>query len=239
MNNAIVAKPPSGAAQEALQTAPRIAVNGAPTTIRNLVIAGWTGRNAEELEAHIRELEALGVPRPKTTPVYFRLPASLLTQAEGIQVSGAETSGEAEPVLVNLGGRIWVGVGSDHTDRKVETYDISVSKQVCAKPIAAEFWAFEDVADHWDSIRLRSFAHEGAARTLYQEGELAGIRRPEELLSRYAERGAGLQPGGAMFCGTLAVPGGLRFADAFTVELEDPVLRRTIGHTYAIEPLEG
>lgn len=239
MKNATAAKPPSNAAQGAPQAAPRIAVNGAPTTIQNLVIAGWTGRNAEELEAHIRELEALGVPRPQTTPIYFRLPASLLTQAAGIQVSGAETSGEAEPVLVNLGGRIWVGVGSDHTDRKVETYDVSVSKQVCAKPVAAEFWAFEEVADHWDSIRLRSFAHEGAARTLYQEGELAGIRRPEELLSRYAERGEGLQPGGAMFCGTLAVRGGLRFADAFTVELEDPVLRRTISHAYAIEPLEG
>ena len=32
---------------------------------KNLVIAGWTGRNVEALEAHIRELEALGVKRPK------------------------------------------------------------------------------------------------------------------------------------------------------------------------------
>ena len=224
---------------EAVQQGTQIAVNGAPTAIHRLVIAGWTGRNAEALEAHIRELEALGVPRPETTPIYLHLPVSLLTQANGIQVSGAETSGEAEPVLLNLGGQIWVGVGSDHTDRKVEAYDISVSKQVCAKPVAAKFWAFEEVKDHWDSIMLRSFAHEGGARTLYQEGELAGIRRPEDLLSQYAERSGGLQPGGAMFCGTLAVHGDLRFADAFTVELEDPVLRRTISHTYAIESLEG
>jgi len=29
-----------------------------------LVIAGWTGRNAEAIEHHIVELEALGVPVP-------------------------------------------------------------------------------------------------------------------------------------------------------------------------------
>ena len=39
-----------------------------------------------------------------------------------------------------------------------------------------------------------------------------------------------------MFCGTLAVLGDLRFADAFTVELEDPV-RRRLRHTYAVQSL--
>ena len=234
MSNASrAAKPPAEDAQQGTV----LTVNDASTSIHRLVIAGWTGRNAAELEAHIRELEALGVPRPKTTPIYFHLPVSLLTQASGIQVASAATSGEAEPVLLNLGGQIWVGVGSDHTDREVEAYDISVSKQVCAKPIAREFWPFEEVAEHWDSIVLRSFAHEGADRTLYQEGTLAGIRRPEDLLSRYAAKGTGLQPSGLMFCGTLAVLGDLRFADSFTVELEDPVRRRSLRHTYAVQSL--
>lgn len=31
--------------------------------VRQLVIAGWTGRDAASTEAHIRELEAIGVPR--------------------------------------------------------------------------------------------------------------------------------------------------------------------------------
>ena len=34
-------------------------------------------------------------------------------------------------MLVQAGGRLLVGVGSDHTDRKVETYNITVSKQMC------------------------------------------------------------------------------------------------------------
>ena len=33
--------------------------------IDSLVIAGWTGRNVVALEAHIKELEAIGVKRPK------------------------------------------------------------------------------------------------------------------------------------------------------------------------------
>ncbi len=40
--------------------------------ISGLVIAGRTGRDEQALEKHIRELEALGVTRPKTTPIFYR-----------------------------------------------------------------------------------------------------------------------------------------------------------------------
>jgi hypothetical protein len=44
-----------------------------------------------------------------------------------------------------------------------------------------------------------------------------------------------------MFCGTLAARGGIRPAQRFRMELEDPVLRRKLAHEYAIEvlPVEG
>ena len=32
--------------------------------VDTLVIGGWTGRDAAAIEAHIAELEAVGVPRP-------------------------------------------------------------------------------------------------------------------------------------------------------------------------------
>ena len=35
-----------------------------------------------------------------------------------------------------------------------------------------------------------------------------------------------------MFCGTLAAHGGVRAADIFEFELEDPVLARKISHRY-------
>lgn len=214
-----------------------ISLNDAPVAVRELIIAGWTGRDAEAVEAHIRELEAIGVPRPTSTPCYYRVAASLLTQAAQIQVAGRASSGEAEPVLVAAEGGLWVGVGSDHTDRQLETQDITLAKQLCAKPLAAQLWAFAEVADHWDSLRLRSFAHEHGRRVLYQEGELAGLRPPQELMAGYAQAAGGLQAGSAMFCGTLAVLGEVRFAEAFTVELEDPVRRRTLSHTYEVAVL--
>ena len=86
--------------------------------IRNLVVAGWTGRNTEALEAHIKELEAVGVKRPKSVPIFYRNAVSLLTTAPEIQVVGDQSSGEVEFVLYSLADGLWIGVGSDHTDRK-------------------------------------------------------------------------------------------------------------------------
>ena len=96
-----------------------------------LVIAGWTGRDEAALRKHIRELEEIGVKPPKTTPIFYRVAASLFTLADEIQVSGPDTSGEVEFVLMK-GEELRVAVGSDHTDRKAETIGVSLSKQLCA-----------------------------------------------------------------------------------------------------------
>jgi hypothetical protein len=48
------------------------------------VIAGWNGRDEAALGKHIRELEELGVKPPKTTPIFYRVAADLLTQASTI-----------------------------------------------------------------------------------------------------------------------------------------------------------
>src|SRR5260221_13527255 len=100
-------------------------------TIDNLIIAGWTGRDRAEAEHHIAELAAIGVHPPATVPCFYRVGANLLTSAASIDVAGSHSSGEVEFVLVSLAGRLYVGVGSDHTDRKVESYGITVSKQMC------------------------------------------------------------------------------------------------------------
>ncbi len=38
-------------------------------------------------------------------------------------------------MIVLADGKRYLGIGSDHTDRKVETYNITVSKQMCDKPV--------------------------------------------------------------------------------------------------------
>jgi hypothetical protein len=204
-------------------------------SIENAVIAGWTGRDEAALEKHIKELEALGVKRPATTPIFYRVAATRLTTASSIEVLGGQSSGEVEFVLLQTAGALWVGTGSDHTDREVEVYGVSVSKQMCEKPIAPAFWRFADVAAHWDRLMLRSYAVIGGARVLYQEGSVAAMRHPEDLIARYSK--AGLTGGTLMFCGTLAVHGGIRPATRFEWELEDPVRGRKIHHNYDVVTL--
>jgi Protein of unknown function (DUF2848) len=204
--------------------------------VENLVIAGWTGRDAAAVEKHIRELEQIGVKRPSRTPIFYRAAASLLTTAETIQVAGGDSSGEVEFVLLSLTDGLWVGVGSDHTDRKVEAVDVTVSKQMCAKVIGPEIWRYAEVAPHWDRLVLRSWAHIAGKRTLYQEGSVSGMHHPEEIVRLYTGKVA-LPVGTAMFGGTLAVHGGVRSASQFDIELEDPVLGRKLTHAYRIAPL--
>jgi hypothetical protein len=213
----------------------------APAAIEQLVIAGWTGRNAEAVEKHIAELEAIGVPRPKRTPIFYRVGASLLTTAVEIQVIGGDSSGEAEFVVFNIADETWVGVGSDHTDRKAETVGVTLSKQLCPKPIGQALWRYEDVAAHWEQLMLRSWVGEGPRRRLYQEGPVSAMRHPEELMQMYTGGPKRLSAGCAMFCGTHAVMGNVEPAAVFEVELEDPVLGRRIGHRYRITqlPIEG
>jgi hypothetical protein len=208
--------------------------------IRRLIIAGWTGRDAAAVEKHIRELEAIGVSRPKRTPIFYRGAASLLTTADSIEVLGDASSGEVECVTYALEDGLWVGLGSDHTDRKAETVGVSLSKQMCAKPVSSRIWRYDDVGPHWDRLLLRSFVRAGGVRRLYQEGPVSGMRPPMELIALYTDGGS-LPQGSGMFCGTLAVHGGIAAADQFEMELEDPVLRRIIRHSYIIEslPIEG
>lgn len=200
-------------------------------TIAHCVIAGWTGRDKVALEKHIRELEELGVKRPASTPIFYRVSAQRLTTGDTIEVLGNASSGEAEYVLLQHGGKLWVGVGSDHTDREVETYGITVSKQICEKPLAPVFWPVDEVAPHWDSLVLRSFIVENGERKLYQEGKLAGMLSPEDLIRNYSS-GRGLSEGTMMFCGTFAAIGGIRPASRFDFELSDQTLGRTISHGY-------
>ena len=208
--------------------------------VEDLVIGGWAGRDKAAMEHHMVELEALGVKRPASTPVYYRVAASRLTTAPTIEDVGASGSGEVEAVLFSANGRTYVGVGSDHTDREVETYGISVSKQCCDKPVAKTVWPFDEVAPHWDSLILRSFATIAGERVLYQEGPISGLLAPADLIAGLAADRR-LPECTALFGGTMPAIGGIRHAGRFEGELEDPVLRRTIrfGYDVKVLPVRG
>ena len=205
-------------------------------SVTKAIVAGWTGRDRVALEKHIKELEELGVARPASTPIYYRVSASRITTDEVIETTGEASSGEVEFVLAQWGGEMWVGVGSDHTDRQVETYNVTVSKQMCEKPVAPEFWRFADVAPHWDKIVMRSWIRENGERVLYQEGSVVAMLDPMTLIEGYEGKRT-LDEGALMFCGTFAAKGGIRPADNFEFEIHDPVLGRSIRHEYRLEKL--
>jgi hypothetical protein len=208
-------------------------ISFAPET---LVIAGWAGRDEAAIQHHIEELAAIGVPPPSSVPVFYRGAAQLLTQAPKVEVLGPDSSGEIEPVIVSLADGLWVTVGSDHTDRKAETVGIALSKQLCVKPLANLLWRLDEVAAHWDELYLRAHAVIGGERVVYQEGKLAALRQPGDLIQRWTGKET-LPPATVMFGGTLGAIGGIRPAARFEMELIDPVLHRSISHAYDIADL--
>jgi len=201
-----------------------------------LIVAGWTGRDEKALHHHIEELAAIGVPRPSSVPVFYRISTVNLTQTARLEVLGPDTSGEAEPVVIAMQDGLWLGVGSDHTDRKAETMGIALSKQLCAKVIGKTLWRLDEVAHHWDQLILRAYVTIDGKRLKYQDGPLSAMRNPSDLMSR-AGGEAKFAAGTIMFCGTLGAIGGIRPAAQFAALLEDPILSRTMSCEYRIDVL--
>lgn len=197
--------------------------------IETAIVAGWTGRDSAAVAHHIEELKALGVAPPSRTPLFYRVSHSLLTQATTIQVLGLASSGEIEPLLVRAEDRLWLGLGSDQTDRALEAVSVAASKQVCAKPVAPSLWAFDEVEGHLDQVALRCEIEEGGIWVRYQEGTLASILPLRALADE-----VGLPEGSAMLCGTLAALGGVRPAERYRMTLHDPVRDRTIALSYTV-----
>ena len=204
--------------------------------IETLIIAGWAGRDAAAIEHHIEELAALGVPRPSTTPLYYRVAAQTLTQSKLLVVLGPDSSGEVEPVLIAMADGLWIGIGSDHTDRKAEASGIALSKQLCGKPVGSQLWSYADVEGHWDELVIRSWATIDGERLLYQESPISALRTPRDHIRKQAGTDM-LAAGTLMFCGTPGAIGGIRPATRFEMELRDPVLGRSLTHSYDIAVL--
>lgn len=200
--------------------------------LRNAIVAGWTGRDRTKVEHHVKELAELGVAPPSAVPLFYRVSTELFTQCDTIDVLGPDTSGEAEPFLLKWEGQLWLGVASDHTDRKLEAYSVPYSKQGCAKPVASSLWAFDDVEDHLDQLQLQSWIREKGDWVQYQLGTLAHIMPLADLI-----QSVDLAEGDVMLCGTLPTLAGIRPSQAFRMELADPLRGRQIAAEYAVHDL--
>ncbi|MGH8913609.1 MAG: DUF2848 family protein [Acidimicrobiia bacterium] len=195
-------------------------------------IAGYTGRDTEAVARYVAKLEEEGIAAPKSTPVVFYCGADRVLTHHVIDVAGAETCGEVEFVLLVTDDGLHVTVGSDHTDRALETESIPLSKQVVPKVVARSAWRFDEVADHWDRLILRSWV--GEERRPYQETAVDFFLPPEEILEL-----VDASPGTLVFGGTVSsLGGGFDFDPVFEGSLIDPVLDRSITFGYRARQLE-
>lgn len=206
--------------------------------IHTFVVAGWAGRDLAAIEHHIEELAELGVPRPSAVPLFYRVASNQLTQEAQIQALGPDSSGEVEVLVFSAGGERFIALTSDHTDRKLEAQSVALAKQVCAKPVGLTAWRLADVADHWDDLIIRSVIEEEGKEVTYQEGPLALLRTPDDLIARYLGSTTEAWPEGvAMSCGTVGAIGGIRATGSFSMELFDPQTGRRLQHRYSIQIL--
>jgi hypothetical protein len=207
---------------------------------QRMVNAGYVGKNQDEVRRHVEELAAKGIPGPSTTPTLYPVVLNALTTADEIEVYGEKSSGEVEYVLlVKDPGEVYVGLGSDHTDRFLEEVDIPRAKQICPNIMCSVVWPLEEVVNHWDDILMASTVTTNKEAIRYQEGRLGLLLNPEELMDFVQSKlGAPLKET-VIFSGTMGMIGGdFLYGERFAAELVDDHLNRRLEIDYRVTPLD-
>lgn len=200
-----------------------------------LLVIGYAGRNMKKTMEHIKELEErLGVAPPKKIPTIFECSHELLTQADTVKFVGDRTCGEVEYIIVLDNDKIYIGIGSDHTDRELEGNSVPKAKQICPKPIGKELWAYEEIKNHWDEIKLVSYQQTDGKEVFYQDGSLADILPVERILTELKERIGDIN-NSIIFSGTVPLLEGFVYGDNFKCMMIDNVLNRTLSLNYNVE----
>ena len=205
-----------------------------------MVNAGYVGKNQEEVRRHIEELAAKGIPGPKSIPVLYPVVCSVLSLEPTIEVYGNETSGEVEYVLcIVTEDEVYVGLGSDHTDRHLEETDIPRAKQICPNLMGRTVWPLEEVESHWDDLLINAHVVKDGKDTLYQEGRLGLLLNPAELMSFVKSKIPGPLENLIIYSGTMGMlTGEFVFGQKFSAKLIDEKLNRRLEISYDIRPLD-
>jgi hypothetical protein len=206
---------------------------------RRMINAGYVGKNQDEVRRHIEELAAKGIPGPKSIPVLFPVVCHALTTGSEIEVYGSETSGEVEYVLcVVHEDEIYVGLGSDHTDRHLEESDIPRAKQICPNLMSRTVWPLEEVEGQWDDLLMSATVVKNAEAIRYQEGRLGLLLNPAELMAFVKSKIAGPLENLIIFSGTMGMlTGEFVFGESFAATLTDEKNNRRLEISYDVKPL--
>ena len=205
------------------------------TRVYNL---GFTIRDREKMQAHLDEVEGVHVDWPPRPPIIFPISSWATITDEDVPVQYDRTSGEIEIVSVVDGDELFVGVGSDHTDRSLEATDIPWGKQVTPNVMAPTLWRWTEVEDHWDEVLLESTIDSGEGPALYQQAGVSEFWTPREMVDATKDRIVEVPGVRVFFSGTVvSVDKELNFGHVFRMRMIDPVLGREIDHTYRVTQL--
>jgi len=212
--------------------------------VRRMVNAGYVGRNLEAVKAHIEELRREGITPPPSVPMLFPVLSDNITTGNEIEVVGSKTSGEVEFVLLLHREDIFVGVGSDHTDRDLERQSIIKSKQICPNILSRKVWRYKEVQPRWDELLLQSWVKRdhGDEEILYQKAYLGSLLSAADLLelveSKMDDWSDGKQ-GLVIFSGTVPIlTKDFMYGSSFRGELIDSRLNRMLTCDYRIKKLD-
>lgn len=201
--------------------------------VRRMYNLGSATRDPDTATPHQQEVAKSGIhiafdiPAPRIYPIAI----NELTSAKEVYAQSDRSSGEVE-IVMHMADQLYISVGSDHTDRALETFSIPGSKQACANHMAPEFWPFEEIRDHWDECILRSWVD----GRLYQEVGVAKFLHPETMVATVNERVNGVpERDYIIFSGTIvSVDKELGFGEHWKYEIEDPVKGRSIKAEYRV-----
>jgi len=204
-----------------------------------VVVGGYTGRDELAVRHHIDELARIGVAPPMNVPEFYPVPAGAVTFAAEVDVDTQHTSGEVEPVLLRLGGELYLTLGSDHTDRKAEA-DVGVaeSKQRCPKPLSGQGLrcTAAELDTAWDEVRLSAHV-DGRS---YQAGHCAALRPLTETLCLYTERTGGTEDDLVLFGGTVPLLGHeFSYGEHWQMTLETTAHQLELTYSTRVRTTEG
>ena len=185
-----------------------------------------------------------------TNPSIFRIARYLLTQDTEFEVQGTMTGGEGEVVAIRDGGELFISVGSDQCDRELDPIFPDKPKQMCPHPVATTAWLYGEVRDHWDELRIQSTVTTQGRAVPLQDSPLDALVTLDYLLDMASVRA--LPDAAVLFCGSSPFLDSAEEAvkehnlspfttwgvgDAFSVRLYDPVLERSIEHSFVPVPV--
>lgn len=196
----------------------------------HVYVVGYSGSNKEKIYEHIKELqEQLNVAPPKKIPTIFEVSKEILTQDKNLYFVGEKTSGECEFVIIMKNSKLYIGLGSDHSDRELEAISVPKAKQICLKPISYDVWEYDEIKEHFSQIKLSAKSDFED----YQIGTLADIISVEEILNEL-NKSLGKIDNCIIYSGTVPLVAGYKYGKNFYLELKDEILGRKISFDYNI-----